>query len=129
VLLATTLLSGLAAGALSCLLALAIKADPGWLSLPFALGIGAFMRWQGYRGVGGSVAAAAAVLICLIYAQYLYAAVRMADMLGFPLRDTLFKMDWHLAWQIVAANLGAWDMVVFAISPLLAAGVAARWRR
>jgi len=123
------LLTGLASGALICLFALMIKRDPAWLMLPCALGIGWFIRWQGYRGAGGATAASVAMLICLIYAQYLYAAVRMADMLGFPLRDTLFKMDWRLAWQIVASNFGAADAAVFLISPFLAAGAAQNWPR
>ena len=123
------LLTGLASGALSCLLALMIKRDPAWLMLPCALGIGWFIRWQGYRGARGAMAASLAMLICLIYTQYLYAAVRMADMLGFPLRDTLFKMDWRLAWQIVASNVDASNAAVFLVSPFLAAGVTQNWRR
>ena len=128
VMVAITLLTGLASGALCCLLALMIKRDPAWLMLPCALGIGWFTRWQGYRGRSGAGIAATAILICLIYAQYLYAAVRMADMLGFPLRDTLFKMDWRLAWQLFAANLGALNLVAFVLAPLLAASIAARGR-
>jgi len=69
------------------------------------------------------------MLICLIYTQYLYAAVRMADMLGFPLRDTLFNLDWRLTLQIASANLGASDVVIFALAPLLAASVASKWPR
>ena len=125
-LIASMLLSGLASGALSCLLALMIKSDPTWLMPPCALGIGWFTRWQGYRGTRGAIAAAAAMLICLIYAQYLYAAVRMADMLGFPLRDTFFKLDWRLAWQIVQGNSGAIDVAVLASAPIIAAAIAVR---
>jgi len=102
----TVLLTGLAAGALCCLLALLIKLDPAWLMLPSALGIGAFVRWQGYRGARAALIAATAMLLGVLYTEYLYAAVRIADMLGFPLRDTLFKMDWRLAWQIVRGSFG-----------------------
>lgn len=126
VIVATALLSGLAAGALSCLLALMIKRDPSWLMLPFAFAIGVFVQWQGYRGARSAFAAAGAMLICLVYAQYLYAAVRMADTLGFPLRDTLFKMDFSLVWQMIQANFSAWDALTFVLTPLLAAGVAAK---
>ena len=125
--LATLLLSGLAAGALCCLLALMIKRDATLLLLPFAFAIGWFMQWQGYRGARGAVIAAAAMLICLIYTQYLYAAVRIADMLGFPLRNTLFKMDFDLAWQMIRANFSAWGIATCVLAPLLAAGVAACW--
>jgi len=51
--------------------------------------------------------------------------VRIADMLGFPLRDTLFKMDWRLAWQIGAANFAAWKIAALALAPVLAAAIAA----
>ena len=121
----TVLLTGLAAGALCCLLALLIKLDPAWLMLPSALGIGAFVRWQGYRGARAALIAATAMLLGVLYTEYLYAAVRMADMLGFPLRDTLFKMDWRLAWQIGAANFAAWKIAVLALAPVLAAAIAA----
>lgn len=126
VLFATVLLTGLAAGALCCLLSLMLKRDPIWLMLPFALAIGWFVYWLGYRGARGAICAAVATLIYVAYAQYLYAAVRMADTLGFPLRDTLFKMDLRLAWQIVNANSGAWEVVVLVLAPLIAASVAAR---
>ena len=118
--LAITLLTGLAGGALACLLALAIKQEPTWLMLPMALVIGAFVRWQNYRGLRGALIAAAAMLLCVIYTQYLYAAVRMADMLGFPLRDTLFRLDWRLAWQMVRANFGVWDAAALVMAPIVA---------
>ncbi len=116
----TVLLTGLAAGALCCLLALLIKLDPAWLMLPSALGIGAFVRWQGYRGARAALIAATAMLLGVLYTEYLYAAVRIADMLGFPLRDTLFKMDWRLAWQITEAHVGASQLLVCAFAILLA---------
>jgi len=123
---ATTLLTGLASGALCCLLALAIKRDPIWLMLPTAFAIGVFMRWQRFSGTRGAIAAASAMLICVAYAEYIYAAVRMADMLGFPLRDTLFKLDWQLALQIARAQLGPWQAAVCASAPVLAGVIAAR---
>lgn len=106
VVIGTVLLTGLAAGALCCLLALIVKLDPAWLMLPCAFATGAFVRWQGYRGARGALIAASTMLLSVLYTEYLYAAVRVADMLGFPLRDTLFKMDWRLAWQIVRGNFG-----------------------
>jgi hypothetical protein len=120
----TMLLTGLAAGALCCLFALMIKFDPGWLMLPCALAIGAFVRWQGYRGARGAIFAASAMLLSVLYTEYLYAAVRIADMLGFPLRDTLFKMDWRLAWQVDAANFAIGKITALALAPLLAAATA-----
>jgi hypothetical protein len=129
VVLAITLLTGLAGGALCCLLALAIKQEPIWLMLPMAVVIGAFVRWQDYRGLRGALVAAAAMLLCVLYTQYIYAAVRMADMLGFPLRDTLFKLDWRLAWQIVRSNSGIVEAAILVFAPAIAAAVTARTAR
>jgi len=129
VLCATALLTGLAAGALCCLLALMIKQDPIWLMLPIAVIIGALMRWQRFDGARGAAAAAGAMLICIVYTEYLYAAVRMADMLGFPLRDTLFRMDWRLSWQLSFADFSAWKSIISAFSPALAAAISWRQKR
>ena len=129
VLFATALLTGLAGGALCCLLALVIKQDPIWLMLPTAFAIGAFMRWQRFNGAPGAIAAAGAMLICVVYTEYIYAAVRMADMLGFPLRDTLFRVDWKLALQIARANAGVVEAAVLVLAPAIAAAMTARTAR
>src|SRR5437879_6394445 len=89
----TTMMCGLAAGALWCLLALAIDHNATFLIVPLAMALALFLRWQGYDGPRGAVCAVAATVLAFVYAQYLFAAVRIAQMLGFPLRSTLFKMD------------------------------------
>ena len=129
VVIGSVLLTGLASGALCCLLALMIKLDPAWLMPPCAFAIGAFVRWQGYRGARGAIIAGGAMLLSVLYTEYLYAAVRMADMLGFPLRDTLFKMDWRLAWQIAAGNFRVWELAASILAPVLAAITATRGSR
>ena len=125
---ANVLLAGLAAGALWCLLSLTTDSDTSYLIVPLALVIGVFMRWQGYRGRVGAISAVTATLIAFVYAQYLFAAVNMAGMLGFPLRDTLFKMDLPLAWQIVRAHASIFDIVFLAVACAGSAWAAA-WRR
>jgi len=114
--LANTLLSGLAAGALWCLLSLTTDRDTTILIVPLALVIAGFLRWQGYRTRTGAGCAVGATLIAFVYAQYLFAAVNMAELLGFPLRDTLFRMDFSLAWQLVRAHAGAGDMAALAVA-------------
>lgn len=109
--LATTAIAGLAAGALWCLLALGLTRGAEFLIVPLGGAIGFYFRWLGFRGARGASCATFAVLIAFVYAQYLFAAVRVAQILGFPLRNTLFKMDWGLAWQAASANVGAWDFV------------------
>ena len=108
--LASAVLGGLAAGAVWCLLSLATDIDTTFLIVPLAIALAAFLRWQGIGGRSGAVCAVAATLLTFAYAQYLFAAVRVAQMLGFALRNTLFKMDLALGWQVARANLSAWDI-------------------
>jgi hypothetical protein len=116
----TAIMCGLAAGALWCLLALAIDHDPTFLIVPLAIVLAFFLRWQGYQGRRGAICAVAATLIAFIYAQYLFAAVRIAQMLGFSLRSTLFKMDFALAWQATRANLSVWDIGLLVLACIVA---------
>lgn len=116
------LLGGLSCGALWCLLALGLTRGGEFLIVPLGIAIGWYFRWLGFRGVRGAVCATSAVLVAFVYAQYLFAAVRVAQMLGFALRNTLFKMDWGLAWQAARSNLAIWDFVA-----LVAACVTATW--
>jgi hypothetical protein len=116
----TAIMCGLAAGALWCLLALAIDHDATFLIVPLAIVLALFLRWQGYDGPRGAVCAVAAILLAFIYAQYLFAAVRIAQMLGFPLRSTLFKMDFALAWQATRANLSVWDLGLLLLACVVA---------
>ena len=124
--LATTAIAGLAAGALWCLLALGLTRGAEFLVVPLGGAIGLYFRWLGFRGARGAICATSAVLIAFVYAQYLFAAVRVAQMLGFPLRNTLFKMDWALAWQAASANLAAWDFVALAAAVITASWLVAR---
>ncbi len=117
----TAIMCGLAAGALWCLLALAIDYDPTFLIVPLAIMLALFLRWQGYGGRRGAICAVAATLIAFVYAQYLFAAVRIAQMLGFSLRNTLFKMDFALAWQATRSNLSAWDLGLLGLACVAAA--------
>jgi len=107
----SVLLSGLAAGALWCLLSLGIERGISTLVVPLGLAIGLYFRWLGVRNAAGAACATASILLAFVYAQYLFAAVRIAQMLGFPLRSTLFKMDLGLAWQVTRANVGAVELV------------------
>ena len=72
------------------------------------------------------MATASAPHIAFVYAQYLFAAVNIAQSLGFPLRDTLFKMDFGLAWQVVRAHLGTLDLALLALSLALVTYYASR---
>jgi hypothetical protein len=122
----SVLLSGLAAGAVWCLLALGLTRGAEFLIVPLGGAIGLYFLWLGFRGTRGATCATSAVLVAFVYAQYLFAAVRVAQILGFPLRRTLFKMDWGLAWQASLANLGTQDFVWLAMACAIAAWIPAR---
>ena len=122
------LLSGLAAGALWCLLSIFIDSQSAIVLIAFAALIGWFMRWLDYADRRGAIGAVIATLIAFVYAQYLFAAVRMANLLGFPLRDTLFRMDLPYAWRLVHDALRGWD-VLFVLLACVAAAAAAAWKR
>lgn len=124
--LATTAIAGLATGALWCLLALGLTRGAEFLIVPLGGAIGYYFRWLGFRGMRGAICATSAVLIAFVYAQWLFAAVRVAQMLGFALRATLFKMDWGLAWRAASANLGALDFMCLMLACVVAAWFAAR---
>lgn len=119
-------LGGLSCGALWCLLALSLTRGAEFLIVPLGVAIGLYFRWLGFRGARGAICATSAVLIAFVYAQYLFAAVRVAQILGFPLRNTLFKMDWGLAWQAASANLAASDFVALATAVALACWLVVR---
>jgi hypothetical protein len=127
-LIAAILLSGLAAGALWCLLSIFIDSQSAVVLIAFAALIGWFMRWLGYADRRGAVGAVIAALIAFLYAQYLFAAVRMANLLGFPLRDTLFRMDLPYAWRIVRDSFTWWD-IGFALIACVAAALATTLRK
>ena len=122
------LLSGLAAGALWCLLSIFIDTQSAIVLIAFAAIIGWFMRWLDFADVRGATGAVMATLIAFVYAQYLFAAVRMANLLGFPLRDTLFRMDLPYAWRIVRDGVTHWDLL-FALIACIVATLATMFRR
>jgi hypothetical protein len=121
------LLSGFAAGALWCLLSIFIDTQSAIVLIAFALLIGWFMRWQGYADRRGAMGAVIATLIAFVYAQYLFAVVRMANLLGFPLRDTLFRMDLPYAWRIVRDSVTRWD-IGFALAACAVAVAVTAWK-
>ena len=125
---ATITIAGLAAGALWCLLALGLPRGGEFLIVPLGAAIGLYFRWLGFAGRRGAFCAVASALIAFVYAQYLFAAVRVAQMLGFPLRNTLFKMDWGLAWQVASANLGVRDFTWLVLACAVAMPVASKFK-
>ena len=127
-LVACVVLSGLAAGALWCLLSLFTDRDTSVALIVFAFLIALFLRWQGYANRNGAIGAAIATILAFVYAQYLFSAVHMAEMLGFPLRDTLFKMDLPFAWRVAKSTLTIWDFVIL-LAACVVAAIATSYKR
>lgn len=119
--LASIILGGLAAGAIWVVLALTTERDTTFLIVPLSIGLAFFMRWQRYSGFHGVFCVVAATVLAFAYAQYLFAAVRIAQMLGIALREALFKMGFGFAWQVTLANLRASDVSWLALACVVAA--------
>lgn len=114
--LASACLSALAAGVAWCFVAVAVRFDTAFLIVPLGLALGLFLRWQGFRGRWGAGCAALATLIAFAYAQYLFAAVRIAQNLGLPLRDALFKAGPALTGDIAWGNLHRQEALLLALA-------------
>jgi hypothetical protein len=127
-LVACVLLSGLAAGALWCLLSLFTERDTSIVLIAFAFLIALFLRWQGYANRNGAIGAVIATILAFVYAQYLFSAVHMAEMLGFPLRDTLFRMDLPFAWRVAKSTLTIWDFIIL-LAACVVAAIATSYKR
>ena len=120
---ASVALGALAAGVLWCFIAVAVRFETDFLIVPLGLALGLFLRWQGFHGRWGAGCAAFATLIAFAYAQYLFAAVRIAQNLGLPLRDALFKAGPALIGDIAWGNLHGREALLLAVAA--AAAVAA----
>lgn len=114
--LASVGLSALAAGVAWCFVTVAVRFDTAFLIVPLGLTLGLFLRWQGFRGRWGAGCAALATLIAFAYAQYLFAAVRIAQNLGLPLRDALFKAGPALIGDIAWGNLHGREALLLAVA-------------
>jgi hypothetical protein len=114
----SALLGGLAGGVACCSLSL-IFPWPGvfWI-VPIGGVLGAFSRWQGYRGRAAAACAVLAILIAFAYAQFLCGAIRIADALSISLRETLFKAGFDFIADVAWANLRwtGWSAFAFAIA-------------
>lgn len=122
---ASTIFSAMAGGALWCFASISTRYDTDFLIIPIGFALGAFLRWQGFCGKQAMLCAAASTTLAFAYAQYLFGAVRIAQTLGYPLREALFKADFALIADIAWANLHLSDWIMLAIAIALSVGVAA----
>ena len=127
--LVSALLGGMAGGVAWCFLALWLPWFAQFWIVPIAIALAVSVRWQGYREGSAIICALLAVSIAFVYAQYLFGAVRIADSMGLPLRDALFKAGFGLTADIAWANLRAPDWIALAMAMLAAAGATQLRRR
>ena len=120
--LVSALLGGMAGGVAWCFLSLWLPWFAQFWIVPIAIVLAVSTRWQGYREGEAIACTLLAVVIAFTYAQYLFGAVRIADSMGLPLREALFKAGFSLTADIAWANLRAPDWVALALAG--AAGVA-----
>ena len=125
--LVSALLAGLAGGVARCFLSLWLPWHAQFWIVPIGVLIALSSRWQGYRDGAAVVCTALAIGVAFVYGQYLFGAVRIADSMGLPLREALFKAGFDLTANIAWANLRALDWGALALA--VAVGViAARLR-
>jgi hypothetical protein len=122
---AAVALGSLAAGALWCFAAVTLPCDCAPLILPIGGALGAYLRWQGFSGRRGACCAVLATLAAFTYAQFLFGAVRIAQLMGSPLRDVLFKADTMLIVHAAWVDLQRRDWIFLALGVLLGIAVVA----
>jgi hypothetical protein len=122
--LVSALLGGLAGGAAWCFLSLWLPWFATLWIVPIGIALAAFARWQDYRGGAAIVCTVLAIAIAFVYAQYLFGAVRIADAMGLPLREALFKAGFELTADIALSNLRIADAIALTIALLAGAAVA-----
>lgn len=125
----TTLMCALAAGAVWCVIALAMGRELAVLSLPIAVVVAWALRSHGYAAswLGAMVAVVSTALACF-YAQYLLATAEIASTFGLPFREGLTKSGFDMVTALMARRLDVIDMATFAAAAIFAALLVIRRR-
>lgn len=123
----STIMLGLAAGAIWMVATLHLRHAMPWLALP----IGALLAWgirQGVRGAGAvaAVLAALATALATIYVGMLIVAVQIAGSMGMGLIDTMRTAGAGLLWQLTRTSMTRSDIGWTLLAMLLSAWLA--WR-
>jgi hypothetical protein len=126
----STIMLGLAAGAIWMVATLYLQYPMPWLVMP----IGAMLGWgirQGVRNAGSVAACLAAVATALatIYVGMLMVAVQIAGSMGMALIDSLRTAGLGLLWQLTRSSLKASDIGWTVLAMALSAWIAWRPRR
>jgi hypothetical protein len=112
---ATALMCALAGGAIWCLLSIYSGNTLAAFAFVVALVVVWTLRMHGYAlRWRGALLAAFCVALASWYAFYLQAVVRIAALLGIPIRAALVKMDPSMALDIAWASMRGWNLAIIA---------------
>lgn len=125
----TALMCALAAGAVWCVVAMALGRELAILALPIAAIIAWALRGHGYPAsrLGGVIAAVGTALACF-YAQYLLATAEIASIFALPFRESLAKSGFAMTTDLMLKRLGLIDFAIFGAAILFAALLVLRKR-
>lgn len=125
----TALMCALAAGAVWCVVAMALGRELAILALPIAAIIAWALRSHGYPAsrMGAVIAAVGTALACF-YAQYLLATAEIASIFALPFRESLAKSGVAMTTDLMLKRLGLVDFAIFAAAIAFAALLVMRKR-
>ncbi len=119
----------LAAGAVWCVVALALQRELAIVALPIAAIIAWALRGNGYAGGRfGAVLGAVGTALACFYAQYLLATAEIASIFDLPFRESLAKSGFAMTTDLMLKRLDIVDFAVFAAAIVFAALLIARKR-
>lgn len=125
----TAIMFALAAGAVWCVVALALRHELALISLPIAAIVAWSLRGNGYAETWlGAVLGAVGTTLACFYAQYLLATAEIASIFALPFRESLFKSGFSMTTDLMFKRLDMIDFAVFAAAIVFAALLVARKR-
>lgn len=126
----STVMLGLAAGAVWMVPTLYMQRPLPWLAVPAGWLLGKAIRnWVRPAGTGAALLAALAALTAALYVNLLTAAARIAGLMGLGLIDTLHTAGFGLLLQLAELGSAPADDIWYAVGMGLAALTAGRAAR
>lgn len=126
----STVMLGLAAGALWMLPVAFLRWQPAWFAVPVGALLGwAIARWVSPRNQLAPWLAAGASLLAAVYVSLLIAAVRVAGSLGLELSQTIRTAGPGMLWSLATFATGSSQWIGFGLGAVTAAAVAALFSR
>ncbi len=119
----------LAAGAVWCVVALALRRELALMSLPIAAIIAWALRGNGYAESWlGAVLGAVGTALACFYAQFLLATAEIASIFALPFRESLAKSGFAMTNDLMLKRLDMIDFAIFGAATVFAALLVMRRR-